>query len=209
MAEYWARNVAWDNPRRQEYRELLTRDCNAAIEGCYRAGAEEVIVSDDGMGGLLAIPEMMDARARWLRGPGFGGATPLLQGADGTFLGVLLIGAHAMQDAPNGLLAHTWSSKLKRRSWVNGEPFGELFEYAVAAGHDHQLPILLVHGDHAVCNEATQLLGSGVTTVSVKQGLGDEQRAIVFAPSRARQLLADGAAQAVAAALKGQVSSRF
>ena len=203
MPEFWARNAEYDNPRRQEYRELLTRDCNAAVEGCIAAGAEEVIVSDDGMGGVNTIPELMDPRALWLRGPGFGGATPLMQGLDSSFAGVLLIGFHAMQDAPRGILAHTWSSAVLRRSTLNGASFGELAEYSLAADHDHNLPILLVHGDRAVCDEATALLGPRVRTVAVKEGVegGSNTRALLIAPQRARQMLTDAARDAVAAAL--------
>ena len=46
IVEYWSRNVPPGHPRFQEYRELMTRDINAAIEGCFQAGATEVVVSD-------------------------------------------------------------------------------------------------------------------------------------------------------------------
>jgi D-amino peptidase len=212
MPEYWARNMEDGNPRRQEYRELLTRECNAAVEGCFRGGAAEVIVSDDGMGGVMTVPEMMDERAVWLRGPGFGGATPLMQGLDSSFAGVVLIGFHAMQDAENGVLAHTYSSAVPRRQTINGAPFGELCEYALAAGHDHEVPVLLVAGDRAVCDEATALLGAGVRTVAVKEGVGNTTvgeakgglpqhlfgaRALLIAPKRARQMLTDAVEEAV------------
>ena len=202
MAEYWARNLGWDNPRHQEYRELMTRDCNACIEGCYRGGATQVIVSDDGMGGVLTVPELWDPRARWVRGPEYGGPTPLLQGADSSFLGVMLIGFHSMQGTPGGVLAHTYSSAVRRATTANGDAFGELLEYAVAAGHDYNLPVLLVHGDNAVCAEARELLGDGVHTVAVKEGF-QEQRALMVAPAKAREMLTDGAREAVATAVAG------
>ena len=78
IVEYWSRNVPPGHPRFQEYRELMTRDINAAIEGCFQAGATEVVVSDDGYGGTCTVPELMDPRASWIRGPGFGtGKLPL------------------------------------------------------------------------------------------------------------------------------------
>ena len=46
--------------------------------------------------------------------------------------------------------------------------------------------MLLVTGDDAVCREATELLGDGLTTVSVKQGLGVPQRADDRAVARTR-----------------------
>ena len=43
MPEFWARNAEYDNPRRQEYRELLTRDCNGTdiphLDSLLRRGA--------------------------------------------------------------------------------------------------------------------------------------------------------------------------
>ena len=202
MAEYWARNVGWENPKRQEYRELMTRDCNACVEGCFAGGATEVIVSDDGMGGTCTIPELWDPRAKWIRGPQFGGPTPLLQGADSSCLGVMLLGFHSMQGTGGGVLAHTYSSAVRRTTTANGTAFGELFEYAVAAGHDHGIPVILVHGDNAVCDEARSLLGERVHTVAVKQGF-QEQRALCVAPQRAREMIAEGAKQAVMAAING------
>lgn len=222
MCEYWARNLVDENPRKQEYRELLTRDCNAAIDGCFRGGASEVIVSDDGMGGVMTVPEMMDERALWLRGPGFGGPTSLMQGLDHTFAGVVLIGFHAMQDAQNGVLAHTYSSAVPRRQTINSEPFGELCEYALAAGHDHGVPVLLVSGDRAVCDEATRLLGPGVRTLAVKEGVGNATvgvdkgglpqhlfgaRAMLIAPKRARKMLTEAVREAVSAAFANSNSS--
>ena len=49
-------------------------------------------------------------------------------------------------------------------------------------------PVLLVTGDDAVCAESTALLGDGLTTVSVKQGLG-LRSARMLVPSRARELI--------------------
>ena len=59
IVEYWSRNVPPGHPRFQEYRELMTRDINAAIEGCFQAGATEVVVSDDDQ----AFVEPLERRA--------------------------------------------------------------------------------------------------------------------------------------------------
>src|SRR5262249_43766877 len=58
-------------------------------------------------------------------------------------------------------------------------------------------PVLLVTGDRATCAEAEALLGSGLTTVAVKQGLG-RYSARHIAPLRARELIEE----ATVAALK-------
>jgi D-amino peptidase len=51
---------------------------------------------------------------------------------------------------------------------------------------------VLVTGDEAVCKEATELLGSGLTTVAVKKGLG-RFSARQLTPLKAREVIEDGA----------------
>jgi D-amino peptidase len=55
---------------------------------------------------------------------------------------------------------------------------------------------VLVTGDEAVCREATELLGDGLTTVAVKKGLG-RFSARQVPPQRARKLIEDGAKRAL------------
>jgi D-amino peptidase len=56
--------------------------------------------------------------------------------------------------------------------------------------------VLLVTGDRATCAEARELLGSGLTTVAVKQGLG-RWGARQIPPQRARELIEEGARKAL------------
>ena len=51
-------------------------------------------------------------------------------------------------------------------------------------------------GDRAVCEEATSLLGPGLTTVAVKEGIGSHGARQVPA-LRARELIEDGAKRAL------------
>jgi D-amino peptidase len=57
-------------------------------------------------------------------------------------------------------------------------------------------PVLLVTGDSAVCEEARELLGEGLTTVAVKEGLG-RYSARQIPPQRARELIEEGARKAL------------
>src|SRR5919198_1333000 len=57
-------------------------------------------------------------------------------------------------------------------------------------------PVLLVTGDGATCEEARELLGDGLTTVAVKQGLG-RYSARQIPPLRARDLIEEGAKRAL------------
>ncbi|GIT29641.1 MAG: hypothetical protein Ct9H300mP1_16870 [Planctomycetaceae bacterium] len=62
--EYWARNLKADSPRLTGFRQLLTDDVNAAVEGCFSAGATEVYVKDDGFRVRNIIRKRLDPRAR-------------------------------------------------------------------------------------------------------------------------------------------------
>ncbi|MBA3746363.1 MAG: M55 family metallopeptidase, partial [Solirubrobacterales bacterium] len=83
-----------------------------------------------------------------------------------------------------------------QRLWFNGTEVGETAINAALCG-TWGCPVLLVTGDRASCEEATELLGAGLTTVAVKQGLG-ELSARMIPPVRAREMIEDGARRALA-----------
>ena len=83
------------------------------------------------------------------------------------------VGLHAMEGATDGVLAHTWSSGRRRRYWFNEREGGEVAAYAIVAGHDHRVPIIMVTGCSGVCRETRELLGPAVVGVSVKRRLQD------------------------------------
>jgi len=162
--EYWARNLKADSPRLPRFRELLTADVNAAVEGCFAAGATEVYVKDDGFRDRNILRDRLDSRARLIPSGG-----PLLHGLDASFSGVLLVGFHAREGASKSVLAHTWSSARRRRYTFNGREAGELAAYAIVAGHDHGVPIVMATGCDGLCRETHEWLGRDVVTVSVKR----------------------------------------
>ena len=66
---------------------------------------------------------------------------------------------------------HTVSGRDYQRLWFNGTEVGETGINAALCG-TWGCPVLLVTGDQASCDEGKALLGEGLTTVAVKQGLG-------------------------------------
>lgn len=80
--------------------------------------------------------------------------------------------------------------------WFNGTLVGETGINAAFVGN-WGTPIALVTGDEASCREATELLGDGVRTVSVKHGIGS-RGARMIPPVRARELIEAGAKEALA-----------
>jgi D-aminopeptidase len=77
----------------------------------------------------------------------------------------------------------------------NGKLVGETGINAALCGN-WGVPVLLVTGDLAVCREGRELLGDGLTTVEVKEGLG-RFSARMKTPARARELIEEGAKRAL------------
>src|SRR4249919_1659373 len=173
----------------EEGRKLYTGEINAAVRGAKAAGATEIVVMDchgagEGYTFNSLIPEDLDpaceyvVQQEWTEYTGF-----LESGCDAA----LFVGMHAMAGTADGVLSHTVSGQAWQSLGFNGTLVGETGINAALCGH-WGVPVLLVTGDRAVCMEAKELLGAGVTTVEVKQGLG-RFSARMQTPERARELI--------------------
>jgi D-amino peptidase len=181
----------------EEGRKLYTEEINAAVRGAKSAGADEIVVMDHhGAGKAFSfnslVPDLLDpacdyvVQASWTEYTGF-----LETGVDAC----LLVGMHAMAGTPDGVLSHTVSGREWRSLRFNGVLVGETGINAALCG-TWNCPVVLVTGDTASCNEATELLGEGLTTVAVKQGISRTSARNV-APLRARELIEEGAKKAL------------
>jgi D-amino peptidase len=181
----------------EEGRKLYTGDINATIAGAKAAGATEIVVMDHhGAGEDFSfnslIPEELDpdceyvVQENWTEYTGF-----LEEGVDAC----LLVGMHAMAGADDGVMNHTVSGPDYQNLWFNGTKVGETGINAALCG-TWGCPVLLVTGDGASCREAQELLGDGLTTVSVKEGIGIRS-ARLLPPKRARELIRAGAEKAL------------
>jgi len=144
---------------------LLVGEVNAAVEGALRGGATEVAVLD-GHGGSRWIPiEDLHPEAYLIQGvPG-----PVSPFETERYEAVFQIGAHAMMGTPNAFLHHTFNSHAIVNMWLNGEKIGEIGIVSLLAGY-YDMPVVLVSGDRAACEEAEAFLGR-VETVVTKIGL--------------------------------------
>jgi D-amino peptidase len=180
-----------------ECRVLYTEEINAAVRGAKAAGATEIVVMDNhGAGGEYdfnsLVPDLLDpdceyvVQQEWTEYTGF-----LESGCDAA----LLVGMHAMAGTADGVLSHTVSGQAWQRLRFNGTLVGETGINAAVCGN-WGVPVVLVTGDRAVCTEARELLGDGLTTVEVKEGIG-RFSARMKTPHEARELIEDGARQAL------------
>jgi D-amino peptidase len=107
----------------------------------------------------------------------------------------LFVAMHSMAGTPDGVLCHTVSGTDWQNLFFNDTKVGETGINAAMCGH-WDCPVLLVTGDGATCREAQALLGEGLTTVAVKEGLS-RYSARQIPPVRARQMIHDGAREAL------------
>src|SRR5262249_15866447 len=199
----WQQTSGGD-PMFDEGRRLYTEEINAAVRGAKAAGATEIVVIDhhgagEGWSFNSLVPDLIDpdceyvVQQEWTEYTGF-----LESGCDAA----LLIGMHAMNGAQYGVLNHTVSGQEWQNLRFNGTLVGETGINAALCG-TWNVPVLLVTGDRATCDEARALLGDGLTTVSVKEGLG-QFGARQIPARRARELVEDGARRALAALTAGR-----
>src|SRR5437773_208944 len=180
-----------------EGRQLYTEEINAAVRGAKAAVATEIVVMDchgagEGYSWNSLIAEDLDPDCEFVVQDEWTGYTAFLEsGCDAA----LFVGMHAMAGTADGVLNHTVSGVDWQDLWFNGTLVGETGINAALCG-TWDVPVLLVTGDDATCDEAQALLGDELTTVSVKQGLG-RYSARQLPPLRARKLIEDGAKRAL------------
>ena len=173
----------------EEGRRLYTEEINAAVRGSFAAGATDVVVMDchgAGKGWTFnsLLPELLDARCEWVVQRSWTEYTRALEdGCDAA----LFVAMHAKAGTADGVLCHTVSGTEWRELKFNGVSVGETGINAALCG-TWGCPVVLVTGDDAVCAEARGLLGEGLVTASVKQGLG-RFSARHISPERARALI--------------------
>src|SRR3954468_8944174 len=192
----WQQTSGGD-PMYEEGRRLYTEEINAAERGAKAAGATElVVVVAHAAGGAWSfnslVHDLLDpdceyvVQEEWTSYTGF-----LESGCDAA----LFVGMHAMNGAQFGVLNHTVSGQEWQNLWFNGTLVGETGINAALCG-TWGVPVLLVTGDRSTCEEGESLLGAGLTTVAVKEGIG-RYSARQVAPLRARELIEEAAKRAL------------
>jgi D-amino peptidase len=189
--------VTGGDPMYAEGRKLYTEEINAAVRGAKAGGATEIVVMDCHGAGKdwtfnSLIPEDLDPDCEWVVQNEWTEYTAFLeQGCDAA----LFVAMHAMAGTPDGVLSHTVSGTDWQNLRFNGNLVGETGINAALCGN-WGCPVLMVTGDAATCREASDLLGAGVTTVAVKEGLG-RFSARHIPPSRARRMIEDASKAAL------------
>jgi D-amino peptidase len=172
-------------------RRQATREADAAAKALLDGGAEQVIVWDNHGAGANLEFDRLDPRCEIALGAGFGRRWP---GLTEQFDAVVMIGYHAMEGTPDGVLAHTYSPPAYRWIKANGQEVGEMALDAAVAGA-FGVPLIFVASDEAGCEEARRQM-PWVETVATKRGRG---RHCAFSkhPTRAAEEIGAGVRRAV------------
>jgi D-amino peptidase len=170
----------------------MTGDANAAIGGAYDAGAEAVLVNDSHWIMRNLLIHDLDKRAKVIKG--FHKPLCMLQGLDDSYGAAVFVGYHSCAGTEGGVLNHTMLGKEVQNIFLNGEATGETRLNAGLAGH-YGVPVALVAGDVAVCEEAKRVL-PWVETVAVKDGI-DKYSAVLKHPEVAAAEIRETTARAL------------
>ena len=175
-----------------QFREFMTAEVNAAIEGARSAGAGEILVADShGNGQNLLIdklPKDVKIVRSWPR------PLDMVGGLDDSFDGVIFLGYHASTDNLTGVRAHTFSSGRLTSVKLNGTPVTEGAWNAAIAG-ELGVPVIMVAGDDATVEEVSSLVGN-VEGAVVKWALSFHS-ATTLQPEAAYDLIREKASRAV------------
>jgi len=167
-------------------RPKLMADVNAAVAGCFDGGAENVYVWDGHGGGENFIPGTLDPRA--IQVPKSNMSAEMMK--EWKIDAFMIVGVHAMMGTQSAFLDHTQSSKTRFECRINARPVGEIGQYAVYAGY-YDIPIVMVSGDEATCQEARTFCGN-IATAAVKYAV-KRNTAIPYPDDECRRKIHDAA----------------
>lgn len=174
-------------------RKWMVQDVNAVIEGLLEAGATEIVVNDSHGGMRNIIADELHPKASLISG------TPkplsMMEGIEDHFDACLFIGYHAKAGTAAAVLDHTISGKAVGAIKVNGTELPELGLNGALAGY-FNVPVIMLSGDDETCRQAKSILGDGIVTVAVKQGIG-RFAAKLLPVEEARKRLKEGAKEAL------------
>lgn len=173
------------DPKDAEMRQLLTAEINAAVEGFFEGGADEVIVWDGHDGSQTLSALTIHPRAKLLMG-GIGITMTMERG----YAAVAFIGQHSKANVRKGIMAHSYSSLGIQNMRMNGQPVGETETRTALAGW-YKIPVIFLSGDQAAADELKRMVPNAELAV-VKEGLG-RYTCLTLSAKAAQEMIRAGA----------------
>ena len=174
------------------FREYMTAEVLAAMQGAREAGATEFVISDSHGNGESLLIDRFPANTTIVRS--FPRPLMMMQGIDSTFDAAIFIGYHSATTSATGVRAHTISSALLTRVALNGTPMSEAGINAAIAAH-YGVPVVMISGDDAIVSQARQQLGN-IEGAVVKRAISFHSAA-TMTPEAGQALIRERAKAAV------------
>jgi len=150
------------------YREFMTREALAAIDGARAGGATDIVVADAHGNGENLLIEQFPADVRIIRS--WPRRLSMMAGVDDNVDAAIFIGYHASTSNTKGVRAHTFSSANLTRVALNGVTMTEGAWNAAIAGH-FNVPVIMMSGDDAAIAEVQGVVGQ-IAGAETKRTLG-------------------------------------
>jgi D-amino peptidase len=176
----------------ERFRDIMTKEVLAAIDGAKSAGATEFIVCDSHGNAQNVLIDQLPDDVRIVRG--FPRPLEMMQGVDQSFGAVVFVGYHGSEYAVDAVRGHTISSAKLLGVRLNGMEVTEGILNAGIAGQ-FGVPVVFVSGDRKAV-EQLKAVAPWVEGAIVKEGLGYHS-AITVTPARGREMIRDGVAKAI------------
>ena len=179
-----------------EFREIMTREAIAAIDGARAAGATEIWVKDAHDSGRNLITTMLPADVTLIR-EWSGHPYSMIQELDESFTALVMIGHHASVGSEGNSLAHTLNTRTHMMT-LNGKPVSE-FRLCALVAASLGVPTVFVSGDKALMEEIKET-NSHIGRLAVKEGRG--QSTISMTPVAAQNAIRVGVEKSLRGKLK-------
>lgn len=145
----------------------LEMEVAAVVDAALDHGVSHILVNDSHYTMTNLYLEQVDPRVSLLTGKPKRCA--MSAGLDNTYDAAIYVGYHAKAGTHQGVLCHTFHSKLFDVS-INGVSYGEGGINALYASLMYSVPVILTSGDAAYAKEIQSLI-PGIETVITKEGL--------------------------------------
>ena len=166
-------------------------DINAMVHGAVEGGATDILINEAHNTMINIDARRLDPRVKFLSG--FLKDIQHMTTLDSSFDAAFLF-THAMAGSKEGVLSHTLVGGIDSVR-LNGTLVGEMGLNAALAGY-YGVPVALVVGDEAVCQESRELLGDSVVNVATKKGV-ERFAAVCLTPAESQRLIREGSEEAV------------
>jgi D-amino peptidase len=179
-----------------EFREIMTREAIAAIDGAWAGGATEIWMKDAHDSGRNLVTTMLPEDVTLIR-EWSGHPFSMIQEIDESFAGLVMIGHHASVGSEGNSLAHTLNTRTHMIT-LNGTPVSE-FRLCALAAASLGVPVVFISGDRALMDEVA-LANPSIGRLAVKHGGGHST--ISMTPAAAQNAIRKGVEKSLRGAMK-------